>query len=1208
MGRYNNKRTQQAAAALQNTPARARFSKGPPPRKTNKSKDRTTNGSSTTTTAASTTATTANGTSTPKQRATAVPNQAVVDKMKRRMVGGGGQGEGGTPNGTVVASTDEQALQLLLSDVTKYDQLTLSNHALFVITNLLTDLGIVNHSSSTPNNNPNNNKRSSSSNGSGSGTRNKSGNDKAENDTTLAMDTEEPEDEEDDKEDNENVVVDDEEHDEGDNDYDEDEDDEDDILLQDWATPSSDRSTGGTARRNDDNDSTNRVVVTGRDYEEYEEDADEEIFVEEVERVRMIGGEDDEIVEWEGVNGDGDSSTQKKKKRGGVDDTIHDAKDDDQEHEEEELPSYDELQENATFIHLTHHLSFSQKDAARACHAVEQWNLPGSNTVTMDNILATDTNNHNDNSAPDKTKKKTLDSKEQLSLAMDWLCLHLEDATLTSGFRLNKDKTNNVTTNNKASLLLSARGIPLVGSGLMRAIPHPSISVAKPLTSDKEWIESVRLQERIVQFLRLGFLHSEASQACSNSSSSSSGENGNASQDDIWNDPALFRLLSILEQKATNKNSSKEKPTSEKPAILNQTDLDYAAEERKQEREALSAIYDNQFQILARLTATSPTKKTSSLDRYSLSVAPPEGAIEGAGGVSWENSSLLVICRLGYPVVEPPLLLFQNTTCPPALLRRINHHLAIRAQESLGAPAVFEIVSYLSESLTTHLDEFLKEQQEEQQNEKSETTKAYKKGSSFGSSRNSSSNNNNNDTNTDDDDYFIDEMMVDGKPLGRRQRAKLKAAEKSYQSGEKLEQWQATRRERQDARLDRIKQEQGHIRQSMAERAIAKRQEENARHEAERAARSVMNDALNRGVPVEEARVLSQQARVETLHEHGIHGNEEEKRVESTKGTNIGSVKSGTNNDKSATRPLGGIESNNGDMTPAAAKDTGDNRTQATPTSASFMARLQNKVNQGGLQNPPDTKAFVQPPEATPTTAAFMDRLRQMYEKAAQAKAMKGQSTGEAEDSSSKTLKPNAGKGQTTSEPELEAYHLVDPDLDKEDKRAIPVRLPRPVAVPTGELADVMKDVISQQRDQPWLVFPEARAPTVTMRLASSKDGEDSQGGDRIVVTPEQLRRQREISKKLRQELERKRKSAESWSAENGNEPQPLAQQKRSGGFNKNNGFTPQKFCAMMTTRQRYVRVPQTTLSSLVIRSQGIIVVCFSIVLLSRLPIQTSCF
>ena len=127
---------------------------------------------------------------------------------------------------------------------------------------------------------------------------------------------------------------------------------------------------------------------------------------------------------------------------------------------------------------------------------------------------------------------------------------------------------------------------------------------------------------------------------------------------------------------------------------------------------------------------------------------------------------------------------------------------------------------------------------------------------------------------------------------------------------------------------------------------------------------------------------------------------------------------------------------------------------------------------------------------------------------------------------------------------DIEAYHLESKEGVPDDTH----HQPRPVAVPTGELEEVMTDIIAQQKDQPWLVSTEARAPTV--------DFESEVG-----LSTEQQKRRQQISKKLRGELIRKRKQANEWAVQ-------FAEGKPS---TSNNGatFTPKKFHDMMSTRQR---------------------------------------
>ena len=1075
MGRYNNRRTQAAAEALKNTPARARFSKGPPRKNTNNRKNNNSKNA---------TSTDNKGGQQQQQRGPkGNQKQAVVDKMKQRIMdtSSSSSTQHHPPSSSRAASID-QALDKV--DVTKYDELVLSDHVLTVITNLLTDLGIVNHSNNTTtNNNTNPGRRKGT----------------ATTTTTSELPIQEEEEEE------TNPI-------------------ELDQLRQQY-------HDNGDGVRDDtmEVDQHNRRGASSsynaQQYIEQEDDVDDDEFDQYDTPVRFPVNE---MYDWEGGPQDDEGEDQQpeddylddvgeddiQKGDNNEDGEINDNDNDDDGNDE--VDPYVELREDPTFLHLTTYLSFSEGDASRACFAIENWNVHSDNGGSKDK-----------DSSIEGDKKKIMKPKERLSLAMDWLCLHLEESKLTSGFQLNKtdqpNNNNSSITNSGTNQLISRSGIPLVGSGLTRAIPHPSISLAKPITSDKEWTESVRLQERIVKFVRLGFLHSEASAACQKTTNQITSDTSKSSSSDVESDPGLLYLLNLLEQSSgSDDHDSSTVGMGEALPELNQTDLDYAAEEREQEREALCAIYENQFEMFPASEVVSASSSTASItlkhmDRYVLHITPIEVDADRTGngdvGVTYnpEQSNLTLFCRPGYPVVQTPLHLFQNPTFPPSLLRRINQKLAIKAQELIGTPAVFELVTFLSESLPMFQAEFIEEQKRERDEERRrQQEKRLAEGSNY------------------DEEY---DELGDPRSLSRRQRSKLKAAEKAYQRPEQLEQYHAERRERQAARLQRIQQEESRLRQSMAERVISQRQEEQIQQDAERAARAAMNTAFNRGASVDEARAAAQEARNEVLREHGVTIEEE----------HIGK-------DETTEAVASDLE----DASPATSENISS--TEATPKTSAFMDRLKDTVAKAVLQNP--TKSSNSQTEATPTTSAFMDRLRQMYDDAVRAKTgkPKGVDRSDPDGTEDSTV-------ETTSrtEPELDAYHLSDPEWH-EGEGQTESRLPRPVAVPTGELADVMKDVITQQQDQPWLVFPEARVPTVKVSAA------DSPGGDRVVVTPEHERKQREISKNLRQELERKRKSADSWAAENDSKSHF---HKPSGG-KKNNGFTPQKFHSMMTARQRY--------------------------------------
>jgi hypothetical protein len=57
-------------------------------------------------------------------------------------------------------------------------------------------------------------------------------------------------------------------------------------------------------------------------------------------------------------------------------------------------------------------------------------------------------------------------------------------------------------------------------------------------------------------------------------------------------------------------------------------------------------------------------------------------------------------------------------------------------------------------------------------------------------------------------------------------------------------------------------------------------------------------------------------------------------------------------------------------------------------------------------------------------------------------------------------------------------------------------------AVPTGDLMDIIMDMIKSQKEQPWYILPEARVPTVAAKEAA--------------LTLELCNQHNKISKKLR--------------------------------------------------------------------------------------------
>ena len=99
--------------------------------------------------------------------------------------------------------------------------------------------------------------------------------------------------------------------------------------------------------------------------------------------------------------------------------------------------------------------------------------------------------------------------------------------------------------------------------------------------------------------------------------------------------------------------------------------------------------------------------------------------------------------------------------------------------------------------------------------------------------------------------------------LGRRQKAKLKAAEKAFDRPEQAKALYKEYRRKQDERV-KAAQEQNtsaNVRATKAQQAILNRQKELIDEEAERAARKALNNAFRDGKSKEEAREAAEKPR-----------------------------------------------------------------------------------------------------------------------------------------------------------------------------------------------------------------------------------------------------------------------------------------------------------------------------------------------------------
>lgn len=658
-----------------------------------------------------------------------------------------------------------------------------------------------------------------------------------------------------------------------------------------------------------------------------------------------------------------------------VDEEFDDSEESEDASAQEEEDS--KIDENPAFLYLTQQLSFKKNDAQRACRAIEGWEA-----------ISEDLKG---------------DGKDTVALAMDWLCLHLEEAELARGFQPNKTPSK--------SKLLSKSEIPLVGATSIKAKPHPSISLATDVISDKVWARSLRRQDRILKFVRLGFSHSEATQACAASCSADDATDISLSKKPALEDPALPFLLVAMRSKLAEKSFENE---------LTGIDLTFAAEERENEREVLMAIFDEDFNAV------------DGDARYCITIKPVEPLKPPAHS---DDCQLHVFIRPGYPVVETALFWFVNTSLPPSLLRQINEFVAKKALENLGLPSVFEAVNALSEALPALQLDFIREQRRKEF--EAEQARMRK-----------------------DAGHSLEQVMDNqykNEKLGRRQRAKLKAAEKAYNRGEQQQKEEEDRLKRQQMRVERVREESHRVREIFAEEALAQREEQRIEIDAENAARAAMNAAFNRGESVEEARLAASEAKSSYLRQYNPIGEEEEESGELDRGKTTMGAKSDPNHRQVSLT--------------------------ATDQTASFMERLREKVAEGGVEEDcndghENASSNDDVPAATPTTTAFMERLRAMYDSAAKKKA---------------------------------GFHLADAAQRDSGENVQQGHVPRPVAVPSGEMVEVMNDVITTQQQQPWLISAEARVPTTEEEVHTDK-----------TLSPAQRHKHDILSDQLKIELERK--------------------------------------------------------------------------------------
>lgn len=461
------------------------------------------------------------------------------------------------------------------------------------------------------------------------------------------------------------------------------------------------------------------------------------------------------------------------------------------------------------FRYLTNTLSFSDCTASRACRSLEGWQ--GSTASKAHG--SSGGGGVNGGGVPSSSSPDGEAWTVRLGLAVDWLSLHLEEAELTSGFRRNVGPPSG-----SGKLPLPTTTTTTIYS----AVPHPSISVAPRLTEDAAFLRRIRLDERSLGFVQLGFPYTDVISVLEKQS------NDARTSEAINDDATLLDLLSKVEAEL------------HRPALdVEPVDQGVLLEEREQEMEVLAAVYDTEFEIVS---------QTSDLcSRYKIRLPGMASIVVGRTD-SDEETHLHVFLRPGYPHTETPLILFTLPHCDVLLLRKINRAIVRHVEELRGTPCIFEAATYLTANLESivadHRKELrAKEFDEQQRRMRDEVDRGL--GSSGGA---------------DDEPAH----------MGRRQLAKLKSEERSYDASQREELKQVALRQQQEKRLQRIKEQDRSLRQSMADAAIQRRERERLEDGVRAVGRRAMLSALNHGASPEEARLASEKAQLAYKEEHGL--------------------------------------------------------------------------------------------------------------------------------------------------------------------------------------------------------------------------------------------------------------------------------------------------------------------------------------------------
>ena len=499
MGRCNNQRVQQAAAERNSVPSRARFSKGPPKKTKGRGGGRGGRGGGGRGSAADATKKKVISKITQRVEAKSRDAGGISGVISSAGVSRSGAGTSAT---TRIISKRPKRHPLEGVDTSKFDEIRLSEESLRIVTNLLTTLGVVedrsgsnNPSRRNSNDNDNNDDRREPSSlrpiaaNFAPGGKGALADDTIANDFVPTFNHMHLDDEEGDDEGNQDGS-------DGAESVNDDDRNGDTLDMNNVYALS---SGGGASRVH----STAPARRAG--YAEYENDDDvleSNNFIDD----SAAWAEEQIRKEAEEAARRGDESTSS-----AAPSVIEESPGDDaNDHEkvsdgdsEDGANDDDAIREAPLYLHLTTELSFAENHALQAVRVLEGWKAAG---IEGASAGSDDEKKAKNSDAQNLGVSDELDS-DQLGLALDWLCLHLDDDELKTGFKPNPRAKD------KLPKRLKKNGALLPGTGATRPVAHASISIAPPLRGP-EFRETTDRATRKVGFIRLGFHQAEAEKAC----------------------------------------------------------------------------------------------------------------------------------------------------------------------------------------------------------------------------------------------------------------------------------------------------------------------------------------------------------------------------------------------------------------------------------------------------------------------------------------------------------------------------------------------------------------------------------------------------------------------------------------------------------------------------------------------------------------------